>query len=143
MQPPDRQPIGFWTIRAGEAVRARTRGALAEIGLTQPEWWVLHQLSLHPHGVGRAEVVETVGPNESAAVIESAIESATGKRWIRSGGDTLLLSDSGRAQFERAAGVQRSLHAERMRGISAEEFATTITVLQRTITNVGGDAWHW
>lgn len=40
MQPPANQPIGFWTARAGEAIRARTRGALEAIGVTQPGWWV-------------------------------------------------------------------------------------------------------
>lgn len=35
------------------------------------------------------------------------------------------------------------LQEERMQGITEEEFVTTITVLQRTIKNVGGDAWHW
>ena len=46
-------------------------------------------------------------------------------------------------QFDRAARVQQMLQEERMQGITEEEFVTTITVLQRTIKNVGGDAWHW
>lgn len=143
MQPPARQPIGFWTSRAGDAIRARTRGALGEIGMTQPEWWVLHQLSLHPEGVGRAAVVETIGPNETAHAIETAIETAIGKRWIHADGARLFRSESGTEQFERAAEVQTALQDERMEGITTEDFATTITVLQRTIANVGGDAWHW
>ncbi len=39
--------------------------------------------------------------------------------------------------------VQKVLQDERMQGISVEDYETTITVLQRTIVNVGGDAWHW
>lgn len=143
MQPPSRQPIGFWTIRAGEAVRARTRSALGEIGVTQPEWWVLHQLSLHPDGVGRAEVVETIGPNDTPTTIEAAVDSGIEKGWIRAEGTLLRASEAGVEVFEWAAAIQQSLQEERMRGISAEDFATTITVLQKTITNVGGDAWHW
>jgi hypothetical protein len=143
MQPPSRQPIGFWTVRAGEAIRARTRGALEEIGVTQPEWWVLHQLSRHPEGIDRVDVVETIGPNDTPAVIESAIDAAIAKGWIHAEGAQLRLSDAGTERFERAAAVQEALQAERMEGITAEEFATTISVLQRTIVNVGGDAWHW
>jgi len=143
MEPPSRQPIGFWTARAAEAVRARTRGALKEIGVSQPEWWVLHQLSLHPEGVERAAVVETIGPNETPAVIDSAIDSAIEKGWIEAAGARLLPSEVGAALFERAAALQQALQAERMAGITAEDFATTITVLQKTIVNVGGDAWHW
>jgi hypothetical protein len=143
MQPPSRQPIGFWTARAGEAIRARTRGALAEIGVTQPEWWVLHQLSLHPQGVGRAVLVETIGPNETPAAIESAVDSAIEKGWIDAEGAHLRSSEAGAEQFERAAEIQKALQDERMEGITAEDFATTISVLQKTIANVGGDAWHW
>ena len=143
MQPPSRQPIGFWTVRAGEAIRARTRGALEEIGVMQPEWWVLHQLSRHPEGVERVEVVATIGSNDTPAVIESSIDAAIAKGWIHAEGAQLRLSDAGTERFERAAAVQEALQAERMEGITAEEFATTISVLQRTIVNVGGDAWHW
>lgn len=143
MQPPADQPIGFWTFRAGEAIRARIRSALEEIEVAQPEWWVLHQLSRYPDGVDRAVVVETIGSNDTPAAIESAIDGAVEKGWIRVDGAALHLSEAGTERFERAAAVQGVLHEERMRGITTEEYATTISVLQRTITNVGGEAWHW
>ncbi|AJT40689.1 hypothetical protein [Psychromicrobium lacuslunae] len=143
MQAALHQPIGFWTARAGEAVRRRTRGALAEIGLSQPEWWVLHQLSLHPDGMARTETVETVGPNETPEAIEDAIDSAKAKGWLTVDGPLLKSTESGTAIFLEAALLQQQLQAERMQGISEQEFVTTITVLQRTIANVGGEAWHW
>ncbi len=143
MQPPSRQPLGFWTIRAGEAIRVRILGALAEIGVTQPEWWTLHQLSRYPQGVERSVVVDTIGPNDTPAVIESAIDAAIVKGWIHADGARLRLSEVGTEWFDRAAEAQEALQEERMRGITEEEFATTISVLQRTIVNVGGDAWHW
>lgn len=143
MQAALRQPIGFWTARAGEAIRHRTRGALAEIGASQPEWWVLHQLSLHPNGMRRAETIETVGPNETPEAIEEAIASAEAKGWLTVDGALLQPTEAGTAIFLKAALLQQELQAERMQGISEEEFVTTITVLQRTIQNVGGEAWHW
>lgn len=143
MQPPADQPIGFWTIRAGEAIRARVRGALEEIGVTQPEWWVLHQLSRYPDGVDRALVVDTIGSNDTPAVIESAIDAALAKGWVHADGARLRQSEAGTAQFDRAVDVQKALQEERVQGITVEEYATTISVLQRTIANVGGDAWHW
>lgn len=143
MQPPARQPLGFWTVRAGEAIGQRTRSALAALGVTQPEWWVLHQLSLHPTGVGRAEVVDTIGPNESSAVIEEAITSSEARGWLVAEGDSIRATASGADVFARCAALQAELQAERMRGITEAELATTITVLQRTIENVGARAWHW
>ncbi|PRY44726.1 hypothetical protein CLV43_102291 [Umezawaea tangerina] len=143
MQPPASQPIGFWSIRAGEAIRTRIRAALQEIDVTQSEWWVLHQLSRGPDGVDRTTVVDTVGPNDTPAVIESTIETAIAKGWIHAEGGRLRLSAVGTERFEAAVEVQKVLQDERMQGISVEDYETTITVLQRTIVNVGGDAWHW
>lgn len=143
MQPPKNQPIGFWTQRAGEAIRTRTRGALEDIGLSQPEWWLLHQLSLSPGGVDRTEVIDKLGYNDTPAAIVDAIDSAIAKGWIQQTDSRLKHTEAGVEQFERAAAVQRDLQAERMHGISEEDFVTTIRVLQRTIENVGGEAWHW
>ncbi|KKF00349.1 hypothetical protein WN67_19160 [Mycolicibacterium obuense] len=143
MQPAALQPLGFWTVRAGEAIRARTRGRLAELGVTQPEWWVLHQLSMHSSGMEENEIIAIVGPNESDESIVDAIAAGVGKGWIDRAGSRVRLTDDGADRFHAAAEVQRQLNDERRQGISDREYATTIEVLQRTITNVGGDAWHW
>lgn len=143
MQPPERQPIGFWTARAGEAIRARTRGALHDIGVTQPEWWLLHQISLHPAGADRAETIEKIGHNDTPEVIVEAIDSAQSKGWIVETNSRMKFTPDGRDTFRRAADLQNLLQDERMKGISEADFVTTIEVLQRTIKNVGGNAWHW
>jgi hypothetical protein len=143
MQPPAGQPIGFWTIRAGEAIRTRIRAALAEIDVTQPEWWVLHQLSLHPDGVERAAVVDVIGSNDTPAVIEEAIDAGLAKGRISADGTVLRSTPAGTAAFDSAVEVQKGLQAERMQGVTVEDYATTITVLQKMIVNVGGEAWHW
>ena len=122
---------------------ARTRAALAEIGVSQPEWWVLHQLSLHRDGIERAELIDTVGPNDGSEAIVHAISDAGRKGWLVEQGDVLALTPAGTEVFDRAAEVQVMLDRERRQGIGDDEFETTISVLQRTITNVGGHAWHW
>ncbi|WP_328588816.1 MarR family winged helix-turn-helix transcriptional regulator [Rhodococcus sp. P1Y] len=143
MQPPERQPIGFWTRRASEAVGARIRGALHDVGITQPESWLLHQLSLSPSGVDSTEVIEKLGHNDTPEAIVDAVDTATAKGWIQQIDSRLRFTDAGAEQFDRAAAVQRDLQTERMQGITEEDFVTTIRVLQRTIENVGGQAWHW
>jgi hypothetical protein len=143
MQPAGSQPIGFWTTRCGEAVRARTQGALAAIGISQPQWWVLHQLSIHPDGATRSDVITTVGPNATPEVIADAIAAAGEKEWLVETGSGLQLTPAGAAVFDEAKQAQADLERERRQGISDEDYETTITVLQRTIANVGGDAWHW
>jgi hypothetical protein len=55
----------------------------------------------------------------------------------------LKYTPEGEQKFRLGADVQQMLQDERMNGISQADFVTTIQVLQRTIQNVGGDAWHW
>lgn len=143
MQPPENQPIGFWTVRAGEAIRNRTRSALEAVDVPQPQWWVLHQLTLHPDGMDRTAMVKRIGPNDSDAVVSEAIDAALAQGRASDDGERLHLTPTGRAAFDRAAAVQDELQQERMQGITHEEFVTTIRVLQRTCENVGADVWHW
>ncbi|WAC57510.1 MarR family winged helix-turn-helix transcriptional regulator [Gordonia sp. SL306] len=143
MQPPLEQPIGFWTIRAGEAIRSRIRSRLAEVGVTQHEWWVLHQLSRYPGGVDEQQLVATIGPNDTDEAIVRTIDAVIGKGWVERRGAMVMATSAGTERFAVAAEAQRELGIERRRGISDEEYETAISVLQRTIANVGGDAWHW
>ncbi|MGV9671480.1 MarR family winged helix-turn-helix transcriptional regulator [Gordonia sp. NPDC003504] len=142
MQPARRQPIGFWSARVGSAIRTRTRSRLAEVGVSQPEWWLLHQLSLHDGGIGVDEVITIIGPNDTDQAIRDAIVDARSKGWIHDDG-RLTLTESGAERFRHAAEVQGELEIERRKGISDADYETTIRVLQRTARNVGSDAWHW
>ena len=63
--------------------------------------------------------------------------------WAEADGAALRLTEAGTVVFEKAARLQTELQRERMRGITEDEYVTAITVLQRTIENVGGRAWHW
>ena len=140
-----KQPIGYWSWAAYKAVVDRTRAALADIGTTQPQWWVLSQ-------VARADTVRTrdevsrllrnyldVGPE----AMEAEIDATVVQGWITQDAEGRLgLTAGGRAFYDQAAALQDELRAERHAGISDEEYLTTLKVLQRFIHNTGGRAWH-
>ncbi|MEU6862583.1 MarR family winged helix-turn-helix transcriptional regulator [Streptomyces sp. NPDC046876] len=140
-----RQPIGYWSWAAYKAVVGRTRTALAGIGTTQPQWWVLAQLA----GAGavrpRAEVSRMLHNylDTGAEAMEEEIDTAVSRGWItEDAAGNLALTAEGRAFFDEAAALQRDLWTERHEGISDEEYLTTLKVLQRFIHNTGGQAWH-
>jgi DNA-binding MarR family transcriptional regulator len=152
-----RQPIGYWSWAAYKAVVTRTRGALAEIGTTQPQWWVLARVAHADGGTSRDEVTavlrgyldegeDTVRSEIDRTIALGWITEETGKAEDEDGDEAeegrLSLTAEGRAFFERAAAVQAELRAERHAGISDEEYLTTLKVLQRFIHNTGGHAWH-
>ncbi|MCX5036191.1 MarR family winged helix-turn-helix transcriptional regulator [Streptomyces coelicoflavus] len=143
-----RQPIGYWTWAAYKAVVTRTRAALAELGTTQPQWWVLAQVARADSPKTRAEVSALLrnyldtGPE----AMESEIDATVTAGWIVQDAETsdgrLSLTPEGRAFFEKAAALQDDLWTERHAGVSDEEYLTTMKVLQRVIHNTGGRAWH-
>jgi hypothetical protein len=127
-----KQPIGYWSWAAHKAVIARTRAALAGIGITQPQWWVLAQ-------VARADTVKTRDEVSGLLRIDAIITQG----WITEDAEGRLgITAEGRPFHDKAAALQEELWAERHAGISDEEYLTTLKVLQRFIHNTGGRAWH-
>ncbi|GHB76774.1 hypothetical protein GCM10010377_78920 [Streptomyces viridiviolaceus] len=140
-----RQPIGYWSWAAYKAVVTRTRAALAEIGTTQPQWWVLAQTARADTPKTRDEISRLLrnyldtGPE----AMESEIDTTITQGWITETPEGhLALTPEGRAFHEKAAALQEDLWTERHAGISDEEYLTTMKVLQRFIHNTGGRAWH-
>ncbi|MFI6049115.1 MarR family winged helix-turn-helix transcriptional regulator [Streptomyces violascens] len=136
------QPIGYWSWAASDAVVTHIRAMLAELGLTQPQWWILNQtLTRRP----RAEVVTTLQGYlaTGAPAIEDAIDELAARGLlVQDEADHLELTDTGRELRERAAARQGDTRGLIHTGITDEEYVRTLKVLQRMIHNVGGKAWH-
>ncbi|MEU6115167.1 MarR family transcriptional regulator [Streptomyces sp. NPDC047117] len=139
-----RQPIGYWSGAASRAVVTRIRGALAELGTTQPQWWVLHQVASAADGRSRAEVTELLKNYlDNADVLAEETDTVIARGWVtQDARATLRITPEGSAFHAEAAALQEELAAERHEGITDEEYLTTIKVLQRFIHNTGGRAWH-
>jgi len=140
-----RQPIGYWSWAAYKAVVTRTRAALADLGTTQPQWWVLAQVARADSPRTRAEVSEVLENylDTGRDTMESEIDRTIDRGWITEDPSGRLdLTPEGRAFFDKAAALQDELWAQRHAGISDEEYLTTLKVLQRIIHNTGGHAWH-
>ncbi|AQS68277.1 MarR family winged helix-turn-helix transcriptional regulator [Streptomyces pactum] len=140
-----RQPIGYWSWAAYKAVVTRTRAALAGIGTTQPQWWVLAQAAHAGTPKSRDEISRLLrnyldtGPESMEAEIDATLTNG----WTAQTPEGhLTLTPEGRAFYEEAAALQDELWTERHAGISDEEYLTTVKVLQRFIHNTGGQAWH-
>jgi DNA-binding MarR family transcriptional regulator len=139
------QPIGYWSWAAHKAVVSRIQAALAGIGTTQPQWWVLAQVARADRAKTRHEVSRLLENylDEGSESMEREIDVTIAQGWITEDSEgRLALTGEGRAFYDKAAALQDELWAERHAGISDEEYLTTLKVLQRFIHNTGGRAWH-
>ncbi|WP_017238091.1 MarR family winged helix-turn-helix transcriptional regulator [Streptomyces sp. SS] len=139
------QPAAYWTGLAYEALIAYTREQQVAKGYTQPQYWLLRNLSvndLSPDGEGmavsalREAMASYIRPEDDLAV---EAEVLVERGWLtRDAEDRLWLTEEGeqaRLDLKRnAPAIRASLHE----GIADADYVTTLKVLRRMIRNAGG-----
>ncbi|MEW1639922.1 MarR family winged helix-turn-helix transcriptional regulator [Streptomyces sp. NPDC093801] len=139
------QPAAYWTGVAYEALIAFTRARQAEKGYTQPQFWLLRNLSANDisadgEGMTTAELQAAMSsyirPEDDLAA-EAAVLVERG--WLtRDAEDRLWLTEEGeRARVglaRNAPAIRAALHA----GIDDADYVTTVKVLRQLIRNAGG-----
>ncbi|MFI6966667.1 MarR family winged helix-turn-helix transcriptional regulator [Streptomyces sp. NPDC050255] len=137
---PATQPIGYWSGRAHEAVTRHLRDAMAEIDVTQPQYWVLNRVNGGPAAPSRAEVTAQLtpladGPYEIARVIDQLLH----RRWLRVDDEQRLhLTDVGEAARVRLRELVTDVRTVVHKGVSDEEYVAALKVLRTMISNVEG-----
>ncbi|MEW2529531.1 MarR family winged helix-turn-helix transcriptional regulator [Streptomyces sp. NPDC047071] len=139
------QPAAYWTGVAYEALIAFTRARQLEKGYTQPQFWLLRNLSVNdisPDGRGmtlpelREAMSLYVRPEDDLAEASAALVE---RGWLRRDDeDRLWLTEEGeRARIDlaqNAPAIRAALHA----GIDDADYVTTVKVLRQLIRNAGG-----
>ncbi len=139
------QPIGYWSWAAHKAAVGHIREALAEHGVSQPQWWVLAQLAGSEDGRTREELADLLSPylDVGRPLMEAEMDGVVAAGWAdQDGAERLRLTPEGAAFHAELAALQSSLRARIHTGIPDEEYVRTLKVLQRMIHNVGGRYRH-
>ena len=139
------QPAAYWTGVAYESLIAFTRARQAELGFTQPQFWLLRNLSaadLSPDG--RPMTVAELRQAMSSYLrreddLEAEAAAAVERGWLaRDDEGRLRITEAGDAA---RAGLGRHAPAIRARiheGITDADYVTALKVLRRMIGNTGG-----
>ncbi|KAB1138104.1 MarR family transcriptional regulator [Micromonospora sp. DT46] len=141
------QPAAYWTGVAYESLIAFTRARHAELGFTQPQFWLLRNLSrndLLPDGGGmtlpelrramssylRAEDDLDV---EAEALLERGwlTRDEEERLWITAAGEDARVSLK-----QHAPAIRARIH----KGIDDADYVATLKVLRQLILNTGGAA---
>lgn len=139
------QPAAYWTGLAYEALIAYTRARQIEKGYTQPQFWLLRNLSVNdisPDGEGmtltelREAMASYIRPEDDLAVEAEVLlergwvtRDVDGRLWLTEEGEQARVDLARNAPAIRAA-----LHED----IDDADYVTTMKVLQRLIRNAGG-----
>ncbi|MEV6972392.1 MarR family transcriptional regulator [Kitasatospora sp. NPDC093806] len=139
------QPAAYWTRLAYEATIAFTRAQQAERGFSQPQFWLLRNLSkndISPDGQGMTvpELQQAMSSylraeDDLAAEAEVLVELG----WLsRDAEQRLWITEAGEAARndlkQHAPAIRALIH----QGIDDADYVTTMKVLQQLIRNTGG-----
>jgi hypothetical protein len=140
------QPAAYWTRVAYEALISFTRARQAELGFTQPQFWLLRHLSrndLSPDGRGQsvAELRQAMSaylrPEDDLAA-EAEVLLARG--WLaRDAGERLRITEAGEAARVRLHEHAPAIRAKIHQGVDDADYVTTLKVLRQLIRNTAGD----
>ena len=139
------QPAAYWTGVAYEALISFTRAQQAELGFTQPQFWLLRNLSKHDispdgHGMTNSELQQAMSSyirpeDDLTAEAEVLLErgwltrDTDGRLWITESGEEARVGLE-----EHAPAIRARIH----QGIDDADYVTTVKVLQQMIRNTGG-----
>ncbi|WP_062215983.1 MarR family winged helix-turn-helix transcriptional regulator [Streptomyces sp. NBRC 109706] len=141
------QPAAYVTGLAHDAIISFTRARQAERGFTQPQFWLLRNLSKNDispdgHGMTIPELQHAMSTylrpeDDLTATAETLLErgwltrDGEGRLWITTAGE------EARAELKRhAPAIRAAIHE----GIDDADYATTVRVLRRMIRNTGHPA---
>jgi hypothetical protein len=141
------QPAAYWTGVAYESLIAFTRARQAEFGFTQPQFWLLRNLSpsdLLPHDGGMTlpkleqAMSSYLRPEDD---LGAEAEALLRRGWVtRDEKGGLKITETGegaRLRFKQHAPAIRALIHK---GIDDEDYVAALKVLRQLIRNTGGSA---
>ncbi|TDC56211.1 MarR family transcriptional regulator [Actinomadura sp. KC345] len=139
------QPAAYWTGVAYEALIAYTRAWQAERGYSQPQFWLLRNLSkndLSPDGGGMTipELQQAMSSYlRSEDDLEAEAEVLLERGWLTRGGDgRWFISEAGEAARVDIKQYAPTIRDRIHEGIDDADYVTTLKVLQQMIRNTGG-----
>lgn len=138
------QPAAYWTGLAYEALIAFTRARQAELGFTQPQFWLLRNLSendLSPDGRGMTvpelrEAMKSYLRPEDDLEAEAEVLLERG-RLTRDGEGRLWITEEGEKARTEVKRHAPEIRARIHQGVDDADYVTALKVLQQMIRNTG------
>ena len=142
------RPIGFWLKLVDGLIDERFASTLEEHGVTRRQWQLLNVLSREPATVEQldAAVAPFLASGASASDDEGAPAAETSAEhlseliesaWVDATAAGYELTERGRTAFDALSETVATLREEMSEGLTPEQYAETVAVLERMARNLG------
>lgn len=129
------KPIGFWLNRADRAITAYFDERLAAFGLTRLAWQALNVIRAEPE-ITETRVHTELEANADLETRLAALDLVLTTGWAVRAGAGLTLTAFGSARHDEVAAAVAGFREDSMTGITADEYRTAVTVLERMTLNL-------
>jgi len=138
----DQRPIGFWLKLVDRLIDEQFATTLDEHGVTRRQWQLLNVLAQGSASVEKldAAVAPFLDPAAGESPAESSVEHLTElieSGWVDATAAGYELTLRGQTALDRLSAVITEQRTTFSRGISEEDYRTTIDVLERVSRNLG------
>ena len=133
------KPIGYWLKYADEVITEHVDRVLSDNGFTRFCWQVLN--IIHQAGaITESGVFDTMQTFIDRQQLGEILDRFVEQGWLvkRGEGDgaQLTLTGAGKAKRETVLELQSEVRRRAMQGITEQEYATVIDVLERMVRNL-------
>lgn len=134
-------PIGYWLKHADETITKHVNEVLNDHGLTRFHWQLLHFV----HESDSATKAQAFAPMQTFVDtngFEALIRDFEARGWMTqhahgTNGETgLALTEQGTTGHRAIFALQRAIRQRAMQGISEDDYAIVIRVLQQIVANL-------
>lgn len=133
------QPIGYWIKQIDTGVEADFARLLAGAGLNRRGWQVLNTLSRHAATGPELDTALTPFLSAAEPTVTGYAEELVARGWAeRTPAGAYALTTTGRAAHARVAADVHAARARIIDGLTAEDYATLVGLLQRVAANLDG-----
>ena len=136
-QSPSR-PVDFWLRLLDRLINEHFGRALDEHGITRRQWEVMNLLSSGPASRDElAEALARVHRDVEPVTFTDELSELEDSGWLLRGEQEYELTELGQTSYRRLEPVLRATDEEIGRGISREDYATMLKLLERMAINLG------
>ncbi len=136
-------PIGYWLKLVDNLLTEQIDKAQAIHGVSRSDWQILNMLK-EIGSASRERIFETMRTFVDASNFNKIMTSLIEHGWVeqrqvpKTGMEQFQLTEEGQRRHEVIFATQKEVRQRAMLGISEEEYATVIRVLQQIVSNLGG-----
>ena len=130
-------PIGYWLKLVDQLIDKQFAATLEEHGVTRRQWQLLNVLAQAPSSLAQLDAAVAPFLNPDGETSEEHLSELMESSWVVGSATQYSITEQGEAAGARLADVVSHNRDQLAAGITAEQYDSTVEVLEHMARNLG------